>query len=64
MADPLLFLSRQPPGWMRLSARQSSIKLALLSRLGAASRATNRHGFLIDFHDYNDAGITTGKDGQ
>jgi hypothetical protein len=52
IADPLLFLGRQAPGWMRLRARQSSVKLALLSWLGATSGATNRQSFLIDVHDY------------
>jgi hypothetical protein len=38
---------------MRLGAGQSGVKLALLSRLGAASGATNNQGlFLLGFHDY------------
>src|ERR1700730_11802359 len=42
IADPLLFLSHQASSWMRLRARQSIIELALLSRPGATSGATNR----------------------
>jgi hypothetical protein len=38
---------------MRLCAGQSGVKLALLSRLGAASGATNSQGlFLLGFHDW------------
>jgi hypothetical protein len=52
IADPSPFLGRQLPGRMRLGAGQSNTKLALLSRLGAASRATNTQGFvLLGFHD-------------
>jgi hypothetical protein len=53
IADPLLFLSRHAPGRMRLGAGQSDVKLALFSRLGAASGATNNQGlFLLGFHEY------------
>jgi hypothetical protein len=53
IAGPLLFLSRHAPGWMRLGAGQSSVKLALLSRLGATSGAPKNQGlFLFGFHDY------------
>ena len=50
---PSLFLSRQAPVWMRLGAGQPSVELALLSRPGATSGATNKQGlFLFSFHDY------------
>jgi hypothetical protein len=52
IADELLLLSRQAPGWMRLRAGQSIIELALLSRPGATSGATNCQGLLLlGFHD-------------
>src|SRR5258708_38947779 len=51
IADQLLFLSRQAARWMRLRAWQSIIELALLSRLGATSGATNRQGHFLRFHD-------------
>jgi hypothetical protein len=62
VADPLLFLSRHAPGWMRLGAGQSDVKLALFSRLGAASGATNNQGlFLLGFHEYmmQDCAVTS-----
>lgn len=53
MADLLFFLSRQAPVQMRLGAGQSSVELALLSRLGATSGAPNNQClFLLGFHDY------------
>jgi hypothetical protein len=51
IADQLLFLSRRTASWMRLRAGQSIIELALLSRPGATSGATNRQGLLLRFHD-------------
>ncbi len=49
---PLLFLSRHPPGWMRLGAGQSRVQFALLSRLGATSGTSNSQGcFFLGFHD-------------
>ena len=53
MADSLLFLRRQVSGGMRLRAGQSIIELALLSRPGATSGATNCQGLLLlGFHDH------------
>jgi len=50
--DTLLSFGGHAPGWMRIGAGLSSAKLALLSRLGAASRATNTQGlFLLGSHD-------------
>lgn len=51
-ADPLLFLSRQAPGWMWLGAGLSRAQLALLSRLRTASGTTNGQGwFFLGFHE-------------
>jgi hypothetical protein len=51
ITDQLLLLSRQAAGRMRLGARQSSVKLAFLSRPGATSGATNCQGLLLlGFH--------------
>jgi hypothetical protein len=44
LVDELLVRTRQAPISMRLGARQSGGKLALLSGLGATSRATNCQG--------------------
>src|ERR1700738_4565208 len=53
MADSLLFLRRQVSGGMRLRAGQSIIELALLSRSGATSWATNCQGLLVlGSHDH------------
>jgi hypothetical protein len=53
MADSLLFLRRQASGGMRLRAGQPIIELALLSRPGATSGATNCQGLLLlGFHDH------------
>jgi hypothetical protein len=53
VADYLLFRSRQAPISMRLYAGLASAKLALLSRFGATSGATNSQSlFLLDFHAY------------
>jgi hypothetical protein len=47
------FLSRQTARWMRLGARQTGVKFALLFRLGSASGATNTQGLLLyGFHDH------------
>lgn len=50
-AEPLLFLCRQTPCGMRIGARLPRAQFALLSWLGAASRATNGQGwFFLGFH--------------
>ena len=53
IADQLLLLSCQAPGWMRLRAGQSSVEFALLSRPGATSWTTNCQCLLLfGFHDH------------